>query len=110
MKAVFLSALLVVALVASSSAHHLELCKKTDDVLVTELECIKHHITPPVNVAFDDAVQQLGCPDRACAIRKMCATNDLEAAMSIYFSKEQISEIHDAATACDPDVQHGEGH
>ncbi|XP_065293358.1 antimicrobial peptide microplusin-like [Dermacentor albipictus] len=110
MKAVFVSCLLVVALVASTSAHHLELCKKSDAVLVTELECIRQKIPPATNAAFDNAVQQLGCADRACAMRKMCAGNDLEAAMAQYFTKEQIKDIHDAATACDPDVPHGHGH
>ncbi|KAH7981510.1 hypothetical protein HPB49_024931 [Dermacentor silvarum] len=110
MKAVIVSCLLVVALVASTSAHHLELCKKSDPVLLTELECIRQHITPTTNAAFDNAVQQLGCSDRACAIRKMCEGNDLEGAMSKYFTTEQIKDIHDAATACDPDVEHGHGH
>ncbi|XP_037521260.1 antimicrobial peptide microplusin [Rhipicephalus sanguineus] len=110
MKAVFVSAILVVTLVASTSAHHKELCLKSDDALVTELECIKQHISPATNAAFDTSVQQLNCLNRACAYRKMCATGDVEQAMSAYFTSEQINEIHDAATACDPDVHHGDGH
>ncbi|KAL3180534.1 hypothetical protein MRX96_009081 [Rhipicephalus microplus] len=110
MKAIFVSALLVVALVASTSAHHQELCTKGDDALVTELECIRLRISPETNAAFDNAVQQLNCLNRACAYRKMCATNNLEQAMSVYFTNEQIKEIHDAATACDPEAHHEHDH
>lgn len=104
MNAVVASCLLVVALVVVASAHHLELCKKSDEDLVTELECIQGKLSQATNAAFDAAVQQLDCTDRACAIRKLCAGNDLEGAMAEYFTAEQINEIHNAATACDPDA------
>uniref|UniRef100_A0A023FE26 Putative microplusin 1 n=1 Tax=Amblyomma cajennense TaxID=34607 RepID=A0A023FE26_AMBCJ len=77
MNAVFVSCLFVVAFVAAASAHHLELCKKNDQVLATELDCIKHIIPPATNAAFDTAVQALGCSDRSCAMRKMCEGGDL---------------------------------
>lgn len=108
MNAVFASCLLVVALVVSASAHHLELCQKNDSDLVTELACIQGKLTSETNAAFDNAVQKLNCTDRACAIRKLCAGNDLEKAMAEYFTPEQINEIHNAATACDPDAEEHE--
>ncbi|KAK8775100.1 hypothetical protein V5799_010367, partial [Amblyomma americanum] len=77
MNAFFVSCLLVAAFVAAASAHHLELCKKNDQVLAEELECIANHIPPSTNTAFDNAVQRLGCTDRSCAMRKMCAGGDL---------------------------------
>uniref|UniRef100_A0A023FPA5 Antimicrobial peptide microplusin n=1 Tax=Amblyomma cajennense TaxID=34607 RepID=A0A023FPA5_AMBCJ len=110
MKAVFASCLFVAALVAAASAHHLELCKKNDQVLATELECIKQHIPESTNTAFDDAVKKVECSDRSCAIRKMCEGNDLEGAMAKYFTAEQIKHVHDAATTCDPDAHHDHGH
>ncbi|XP_077520394.1 antimicrobial peptide microplusin-like [Amblyomma americanum] len=106
MNAFFVSCLLVAAFVAAASAHHLELCKKNDQVLAEELECIANHIPPSTNTAFDNAVQRLGCTDRSCAMRKMCAGGDLERAMSEYFTAAQIKHVHDAATVCDPDVTH----
>uniref|UniRef100_A0A1E1X1X3 Antimicrobial peptide microplusin n=1 Tax=Amblyomma aureolatum TaxID=187763 RepID=A0A1E1X1X3_9ACAR len=110
MNAVFASCLFVATLVAAASAHHLELCKKTDQVLATELECIKQHIPATTNAAFDDAVQKLKCSDRSCAIRKMCEGNDLEGAMAKFFTTEQIKHIHDASTTCAPDAHHGHDH
>uniref|UniRef100_A0A023FNP9 Antimicrobial peptide microplusin n=1 Tax=Amblyomma cajennense TaxID=34607 RepID=A0A023FNP9_AMBCJ len=110
MKAVFASCLFVAALVAAASAHHLELCKKNDQVLATELECIKQHIPESTNAAFDDAVKKVECSDRSCAIRKMCEGNDLEGAMAKYFTAEQIKHVHDAATTCDPDAHHDHDH
>ncbi|KAK8786047.1 hypothetical protein V5799_007586 [Amblyomma americanum] len=108
MNAVFASCLLfLVVLVAAASAHHLELCKKNDEVLARELQCIEKFIPPVTNAAFDTAVQALGCTDRSCAMRKMCEGGDLEKAMSQFFTPEQIGHVHDAATACDPDVPHG---
>ncbi|XP_077560060.1 antimicrobial peptide microplusin-like [Haemaphysalis longicornis] len=105
MNAVVASSLLVVALVVVASAHHLELCSKSDADLVKELDCIKGMLSKQTNAAFDEAVKQLNCTDRACAIKKLCAGNDLEGAMAKYFTAAQITEIHNAATACDPDAQ-----
>ncbi|XP_077531703.1 antimicrobial peptide microplusin-like [Haemaphysalis longicornis] len=105
MNAVVASSLLVVSLVVVASAHHLELCKKSDAELVKELDCIKGILSEQTNAAFEAAVKQLNCTDRPCAIKKLCAGNDLEGAMAKYFTPEQINEIHNAATACDPDAE-----
>ncbi|XP_049272430.1 antimicrobial peptide microplusin isoform X4 [Rhipicephalus sanguineus] len=100
MKAFLICALL--ATVATVSfAHHLELCKKQDEPLKTELQCIGIHISAEANQSFDKAMKTLGCKDRSCVIRKLCAGNDLTA---------QITEIHDAATTCDPEAGHSHHH
>uniref|UniRef100_G3MRW9 Antimicrobial peptide microplusin n=1 Tax=Amblyomma maculatum TaxID=34609 RepID=G3MRW9_AMBMU len=110
MNAVFASCMFVAAFVAATSAHHLELCKKSDEVLATELECIKQHIPASTGAAFGDAMQKLQCSNPSCAVRKMCEGNDLEGAMAKYFTTEQIKHVHDAATTCDPDASHDHGH
>lgn len=109
MKAFLICALL--ATVATVSfAHHLELCKKQDEPLKTELQCIGLHISAEANQSFDKALKTLDCKDRSCVIRKLCAGNDLEGAMADHFTKAQITEIHDAATTCDPEAGHSHHH
>ncbi|XP_077532162.1 antimicrobial peptide microplusin-like [Haemaphysalis longicornis] len=105
MNAAFASGLLVIAFMAAASAHHQELCHKSDPVLVIELACIEQRISAEANTAFQAAVAKLNCNDRACAMRKLCTAADLNKEMLKYFTIKQIGEIHNAATACDPDVQ-----
>ncbi|XP_037269733.2 antimicrobial peptide microplusin [Rhipicephalus microplus] len=109
-----MKAFMVLALLATfaavSTAHHLELCKKQDEQLKTELQCIGLHISAEANQSFDKALKTLGCRDRSCVVRKLCAGNDLESAMATHFTKTQITEIHNAATTCDPEAGHGHHH
>ncbi|XP_049515948.1 antimicrobial peptide microplusin-like isoform X1 [Dermacentor silvarum] len=107
-----MKAFLVCALLATvagvSFAHHLDLCKKNDKELKSELDCIKELISKEAKKSFDKAQEALGCQDWSCVIRKLCAGGDLEGAMEQYFTDEQITEIHNAATACDPDAENEE--
>ncbi|KAL1429210.1 hypothetical protein MTO96_016541 [Rhipicephalus appendiculatus] len=109
MKAFMVCALLA-TFAAVSFAHHVELCKKQDDQLRTELQCIGLHISAAANQSFNKAVKTLGCQDWSCVIRKLCVGNDLEAAMANHFTKSQISEIHSASTVCDPEAGHNHHH
>uniref|UniRef100_A0A023FMK8 Putative microplusin 1 n=1 Tax=Amblyomma cajennense TaxID=34607 RepID=A0A023FMK8_AMBCJ len=102
----FLVCVLLVAFTAVSFGHHLELCDKTDGQLKSELQCIRRSISAAANQSFDNAATTLGCQDSACVIRKLCVGNDLEKAMAKHFAKSQITEIHNAATACDPSAGH----
>ncbi|XP_077549976.1 antimicrobial peptide microplusin-like [Haemaphysalis longicornis] len=106
MKAI-LVCLLLAGAVLLSSAHHEELCDKQGRQLRSQLRCIQGNISAAANRSFDQAVRALGCRDRSCAIKKLCAGGDLEAAMEEYFPKSEILEIHNAATDCDP---HGHQH
>ncbi|KAL3180537.1 hypothetical protein MRX96_009084 [Rhipicephalus microplus] len=81
MKAFVVCALLA-TFAAVSFAHHLELCKKQDDQLRTELQCIGLHISAEAN----------------------------QTAMANHFTKSQISQIHSASTVCDPEAGHHHHH
>ncbi|KAH6944083.1 hypothetical protein HPB50_001809 [Hyalomma asiaticum] len=127
----FLVCALLATVVATSFAHHLELCKKQDGELKTELQCIGLHISAEANQSFNTAVKTLGCKDWSCVIRKLCVGNDLanesfDAAQEALDCEDkscvirklceegdlpdQILEIHNAATACDPDAKDEEEH
>ncbi|KAH8034459.1 hypothetical protein HPB51_024399 [Rhipicephalus microplus] len=69
--------------------------QKDDEQLKSELICIKLLISQEANKSFNDAKKDLNCNSRSCVIRKLCEGGDLD---------EQILEIHNAATACDPDA------
>uniref|UniRef100_A0A6M2E169 Putative microplusin 1 n=1 Tax=Amblyomma tuberculatum TaxID=48802 RepID=A0A6M2E169_9ACAR len=97
---------LVAGFAAVSYAHHLELCDKNDRQLKSELQCIQRSISAAANRSFDNAARTLGCQDSACVIRTLCAGNDLEKAMAKHFTRSQITEIHNAATACDSSAGH----
>ncbi|XP_077485513.1 antimicrobial peptide microplusin-like isoform X3 [Amblyomma americanum] len=58
------------------------------------------------NRSFDNAARNLGCQDSACVIRKLCVGNDLQKAMAKHFTRSEITEVHNAATACDPSAGH----
>uniref|UniRef100_A0A6M2E1F2 Antimicrobial peptide microplusin n=1 Tax=Amblyomma tuberculatum TaxID=48802 RepID=A0A6M2E1F2_9ACAR len=102
----FLVCVLVAAFAAVSFAHHLELCDKNDGQLKSELRCIRRSISTAANRSFDNAARDLRCRNDTCVIRKLCVGNDLEKAMAKYFTRAQIGEIHEAATACDPSASH----
>ncbi|KAK8763114.1 antimicrobial peptide microplusin-like [Amblyomma americanum] len=102
----FLVCVLLATFAALSFAHHLELCGKNDGQLKRELQCIRRSISAAANQSFDNAVRDLRCRDNSCVIRKLCVGNDLEKAMAKYFTRAQITEIHNAATACDPSGGH----
>ncbi|XP_037572698.1 antimicrobial peptide microplusin-like [Dermacentor silvarum] len=109
MKAAFVICSFVVIFVAAASAHHMELCGKSYPELVRELQCITGRISRRTHQAFAHAVWQLRCPTYACAIRRMCSYNDLERAMAYFFTRCQIRQIHNAATACDPNAHDHSG-
>ncbi|KAL3180538.1 hypothetical protein MRX96_009085 [Rhipicephalus microplus] len=98
------SCALLLVVFSVSFAHHEELCEKDDEQLKSELICIKLLISQEANKSFNDAKKDLNCNSRSCVIRKLCEGGDLNAAMEQYFTDEQILEIHNAATACDPDA------
>ncbi|XP_049515951.1 antimicrobial peptide microplusin-like isoform X5 [Dermacentor silvarum] len=100
----FLVCVLLTTVAAVSFAHHFELCDKQDEPLKNKLQCIGLHISQGANRRFDRTLKALGCQDRSCVIRKLCVANDLEAAMATYFTKHQITEIHNAATTCNPEA------
>ncbi|XP_037559717.1 antimicrobial peptide microplusin-like [Dermacentor silvarum] len=106
----FLVCALLATIVAVSLAHHLELCNKKDEQLKNELQCIGLHISAGANQSFDKALKTLSCQDWSCVIRKLCVGNNLEAAMANHFTKPQITEIHNAATTCDPEAGHHHHH
>ncbi|KAL3180545.1 hypothetical protein MRX96_009092 [Rhipicephalus microplus] len=106
----FLVCAMLATVATVSFAHHLELCGKNDEQLKSELECIQSIISQSANNSFDTAQQYLGCEDRSCVIRKLCEGGDLEGAMAQYFTQDQITEIHNAATACDPDAENEDNH
>ncbi|XP_065292469.1 antimicrobial peptide microplusin-like [Dermacentor albipictus] len=101
----FLVCAMLATVTAVSFAHHLELCEKDDEQLKSELQCIRSILSAATKQSFNHAKQDLGCPDWSCVIRNLCAGGDLEGAMAQYFTPEQITEIHNAATACDPDAK-----
>lgn len=105
MKAI-LVCLLLAGVVLSSSAHHAELCDKEGRHLRAQLRCIQGNISAAANRSFDQAARALGCRNRSCVIKKLCAGGDLEAAMQDYFTKSEILEVHNAATSCDPHGGH----
>ncbi|XP_050052143.1 antimicrobial peptide microplusin-like [Dermacentor andersoni] len=100
----FLVCAVLATVTAVSFAHHLELCEKDDEQLKSELECIRGMLSEAAKQSFDNAMTALGCADWSCVIRKLCEGGDLEGAMAQYFTQAQITEIHNAATACDPDA------
>ncbi|XP_075537083.1 antimicrobial peptide microplusin-like [Dermacentor variabilis] len=101
----FLVCAMLATVTAVSFAHHLELCEKDDEQLKSELQCIRRKLSAATKQSFNNAKQDLGCQDWSCVIRNLCAGGDLEGAMAQYFTPEQITEIHNAATACDPDAE-----
>ncbi|XP_077485510.1 antimicrobial peptide microplusin-like [Amblyomma americanum] len=74
--------------------------------LKSELQCIRRSISTAANRSFDNAVRNLGCQDSACVIRNLWVGNDLEKAMAKHFTRSEITEAHNAATACDPSAGH----
>ncbi|KAH7980252.1 hypothetical protein HPB49_014181 [Dermacentor silvarum] len=109
MKAFLVCALL--ATVASVSfAHHLDLCEKNDEQLKTELDCIRGKLSEEAKKSFDEAQKALGCTDWSCVIKMLCKDGDLMENLKKYFTDDQITEIHNAATACDPDAETEGGH
>ncbi|XP_037559718.1 antimicrobial peptide microplusin-like [Dermacentor silvarum] len=106
----FLVCVLLTTVAAVSFAHHVELCDKQDEQLKNELQCIGLRISRGANQSFDKALRTLSCQDWSCVIRKLCVGNNLESAMANHFTKPQITEIHRAATSCDPEAGHHDHH
>ncbi|KAL1429212.1 hypothetical protein MTO96_016543 [Rhipicephalus appendiculatus] len=79
-------------------------CVRPEKVSASYLPRCFVALTQAANDSFDAAQQDLGCEDRSCVIRKLCEGGDLEGAMAQYFTQAQITEIHNAATTCDPDA------
>ncbi|XP_064478121.1 antimicrobial peptide microplusin-like [Ornithodoros turicata] len=105
MKGLFGVAVLA-AVVLLASAHHLELCKKSDQELKDELACIREDASEELETKLDRVNSQLQCDSDLCSVRKLCAAPDFETALKRFFTESEIQELHDLADYCDVHHHH----
>nr|ACB70337.1 hebreain-like protein [Ornithodoros coriaceus] len=100
----FLLVVAVAAVVLLASAHHLDLCAKSDEELIVQLQCQRSLATALSRL--DQVNRQLQCDTDLCTVRKLCAEPDFVSALRMYFNDAEIEELHQLANRCDVNAHH----